>query len=847
MSGKSTPTKSQSQDKEQLVFKDNPAAYPKREVLEVETFDDRASASNRKMSKTRGSTIWTTDNKAKHLSKNFNEIMGIVPVTPRKSDLISLIVLLAIPVFLFILGFSGVGYGIRVFRFLSQNPNYGSYGFVMAFFIGSCMYMLDGEYWDGEYDRTFWSCECLQKFKPLNKFRKLILTVASVFFISGVLFRVEDYPYGPICIFLILLVLYITGVKRLVMGKSYDTRQYVGTLPIPLVVTATWTFVWWVIWTNQEPRGIKGSYRIWSPSVSPEYVAWSAETKLHYAERIKCTEDADIDDKTEDIYSACLSPFMIWSTPAVVAFALVIFALTAYVLDPNDAHGAPKMVGQFILVLLFGMWCSASLSGAGSVLTTAILAFVFASLIAVCGFVVYTCGLEMFKEPDKQPFVLKMKAKYGGMADVLRGLLIVTCAPLILGFFALSFINQLIRKLPCIPITKRLDDSDRHLMLTKIGSAMYTNMTTWKWTDVLVYALYWGIFFFTCNVIISQFTILFLSWLIVYIAEFSLMTVSAIFFVVGFIMFMLPPVPGVPVYLSSGIILIAAGEKTYGLSGSIIYAFIFCMVLKLMAVVGQMYLFGVPLGKYVSVRRTVGVNTPLVRTMKVVLSKPGFSIAKVTVLTGGPDWPTSVMCGILNLNVFQILLGTLPVALLILPTILAGSYFYLSDRDPKFQTLATIFAATAALVQSGSMLVAAYYLDKAAIVYKDEIDAMPLDEEVRIADEAAAVRKLRYAAATEWSVQPCFAKFLLILATFLMVICCYIVQLVPCFEPYELTSRIRTLPGGKWYNLIIWPQGFVAIAFFCASFFVFVIYNKWSTCRANRFEMPPAVATEEKT
>jgi len=29
---------------------------------------------------------------------------------------------------------------------------------------------------------------------------------------------------------------------------------------------------------------------------------------------------------------------MLWSTPATVAFALVIFALTAYVLDPNDVN-----------------------------------------------------------------------------------------------------------------------------------------------------------------------------------------------------------------------------------------------------------------------------------------------------------------------------------------------------------------------------------------------------------------------------------------------------------------------------------------------------------------------------
>jgi len=57
--------------------------------------------------------------------------------------------------------------------------------------------------------------------------------------------------------------------------------------------------------------------------------------------------------------------------------------------------------------------------------------------------------------------------------------------------------------------------------------------------------------------------------------------------------------------------------------------------------------------------------------MKIVLSKP-MSVAKVSILVGGPDWPTSVMCGILHLDPVGVLLGTTPVALLILPTILAA-------------------------------------------------------------------------------------------------------------------------------------------------------------------------------
>ena len=39
----------------------------------------------------------------------------------------------------------------------------------------------------------------------------------------------------------------------------------------------------------------------------------------------------------------------------------------------------------------------------------------------------------------------------------------------------------------------------------------------------------------------------------------------------------------------------------------------------------------------------------------------GFALGKVCILVAGPDFPTSVLCGILKLNVPQMLLGTTPV------------------------------------------------------------------------------------------------------------------------------------------------------------------------------------------
>jgi hypothetical protein len=530
-------------------------------------------------------------------------------------------VFMAAPVVLFVVGFSALGYGFACYKFLTANAAVGTACMGVVGVLALNLYLLDAECWTRD---------------AMVKVRQWSMVALSALFACGILMQVESYGYGPLCIFLLLFVGYVVALKPLVLGAAASHREYVGLLATPLLALAAFVFVWWVVWTNQS-SGASG-YRMWSPSVGAEHVNWGPDTKRYYAQKMDCEVELT-EEAVEDVYSSCLGAFLLWATPAAVAFALFVFALAAHLLDPDDAHGTPKLAVQLIFVFLFGVWCTASLSGAGAVITTAVFAFILAGLLAVFGFVAYAFGLEMFQHPTEQSFVQKLVHKYGGMADVLRGLFVVTCVPVIGGFFAASVLNQTLRQRPWLRgITKPLDDSDRLLRLTKVGHGLWVSMGHWQWTPVLVYALYWGIFFFTCNVIISKFTVLFLSWLIICIQDFSLLVVSAIFFGIGFLMFMAPPIPGVPVYLTSGIILVAAGEASMGLAGSILYAFVFCMVLKLLSALGQMYVFGVPLGQVVAVRRAVGVNSQLVRSMKLVLSEPGMSMAKVSILTGGPDW-----------------------------------------------------------------------------------------------------------------------------------------------------------------------------------------------------------------
>ena len=114
------------------------------------------------------------------------------------------------------------------------------------------------------------------------------------------------------------------------------------------------------------------------------------------------------------------------------------------------------------------------------------------------------------------------------------------------------------------------------------------------------------------------------------------------------------------------------GKDELGLIWSNVYAVAVSLGLKLLATFLQQKMIGELLSKNVGVRQMVGINSTLIRAMKLVLQDKGMSFAKVAILCGGPDWPTSVLCGIMGLDLLPVLLGTLPIITLILPTVLTG-------------------------------------------------------------------------------------------------------------------------------------------------------------------------------
>lgn len=190
----------------------------------------------------------------------------------------------------------------------------------------------------------------------------------------------------------------------------------------------------------------------------------------------------------------------------------------------------------------------------------------------------------------------------------------------------------------------------------------------------------------------------------------------------------------------------------------------------------------------------------------------------------------------MRLSLFQIMVGTLPIVVLIFPTCLMGALLYMASLDsdtgnpeiPWSGTAATVCATFAAAVQFGSMIVAAYYLEQAGEQRRDEVDAIEIDKEVKEADERDEHFKKCYETATQWRSIPIWSKGILVSSVICITTSCYLVQFFSglCFVEHDLTDSIYDNLDGNVANLFL-PLGWVAVGLFFVSIFFQWIFTAW--------------------
>jgi len=194
----------------------------------------------------------------------------------------------------------------------------------------------------------------------------------------------------------------------------------------------------------------------------------------------------------------------------------------------------------------------------------------------------------------------------------------------------------------------------------------------------------------------------------------------------------------------------------------------------------------------------------------------------------------SVMCGILRLNVPQMLLGTSPVIFVLSPCVLAGAFLgrATGNGESVEDMLAQVFTAAAACGQMGSMLMAVHATTAVVDSHAEELARpRPEHECVRLLTEREAKYQAVYKAVTRWAALPAWLKAVVVPAAALMLLSGSAFAFLGdmCFRPFTISSRIydpiekRGLGGNPW-EIVLQP-GWYALAIFTVAWVLHVAFS----------------------
>lgn len=276
--------------------------------------------------------------------------------------------------------------------------------------------------------------------------------------------------------------------------------------------------------------------------------------------------------------------------------------------------------------------------------------------------------------------------------DWARALAVTLLLPAFVVLVLLSFVNQAVRR--CRGL-----DSGKGLLTAKV-SGFVAEIRTWNWIAVAKWS-YLVATFVICGKLAPTFVSVLLARMSLAMEGLGFWAICAATFGLGMFLFMLPPVPGPPIYLFGGYVISPAWEHSdpqlaFWLGSAA--CILLCLVLKLSACAVQQKLIGECLGSRQWVRETCGVHKPFIRAVEAVLRRPGLSFGKCMILCGGPDWPTSVLAGILRLSLWQCLLGTLPIIFSVVPLALTGSFLVKRNDGQLWERGGQVMALMTALV-----------------------------------------------------------------------------------------------------------------------------------------------------
>lgn len=794
---------------------------------------------------------------------------------------------------LFSVVYTELGFGASIYRFLASHHDLYAYTSSITVGVFLALYMLDFRYW------------------AHNAATYVVGAAFVLAFLLSATFIFKSQPQAPVAIFYIGSPLVYCVVYRTLFAKTH-LYNYMMSMSAVLLISGVACTVVTLIWATEGeygfgPAKVKGGFwwgdgsklefrarlrvcdmsncTLYSEQLSageditasayacPEVPSTQCEMYGTYGVKCLCLPEHEVEEDSAcatfnavdpTMYEEhCLAAFMLWACPFIGSGITLVFgvicALLARTVDEVEtgtAGGLHPGTKVFLNIMVFGVlaiYTAASIAGASMKAASLVTTFAFLT-IGIC---VATIGISigwhsMEQQLETIPIVAKLQE--AGHSDILKAIVVIVMGVPGLGYLFMSFVNQIFRRI--LPCTKDVEGTERTLVVTQLAHNQLDAVKHWNWTSVLSKVVGVGFFYFIFAVGVGKFTNLGLSALNTELASEGLGFVTFVYMLVGWLMFLLPPVPGIPVYLTGGIVLAnramrsfcdeatedcgsgsgSGNASTGGVSASfwlgVGYASIVACLVKGLAILGQQKVIGAKMGGKVAVRRMVGVNSVTIRAIKKILERPGLPVNKMLILVGGPDWPTSVLTGILGLSYKQMVLGSSPFLLSISVTVLAGALMLKAGESPQLGAAASAMLFIASLVQGGCLMAALVAIQDTAVQYKDELMAEPMDEEVLALDKVEEVKATLQHKCTHWTVLPKWVKGLLISEFVLMKVSLVMFVFAgdSCFYDVEVTTDITLAPLYGDALQLVRPLGRIGFAIhFSAVLLHYFVFKRWAS------------------
>jgi len=529
--------------------------------------------------------------------------------------------------------------------------------------------------------------------------------------------------------------------------------------------------------------------------------------------------------------------FVRWCSPFLVALLHALIGLFLRLRSrmhriDNFVIAELKLVGMTLVLLALFTWLAASVAAGDAGLSKMILRIsVVVGVAAVC-YMVWSLGPASIIDSCSSAEAVNLLMPVIS-SDWAKAAFVIIFLPLFPVFVVIEVFHMSVRCRIQGVLTQW--ERSRHHWITDEGAVAIDNIGSWHAAGVLTKSIWLGILYFLVQVGCGRGVVVFLAWVGEWSVNYSLPAILGILFGIGLMLFMLPPVPGCPIYIIAAILVTKRFEDggTHFIFGCLL-ATALCMAIKLAAVAMQQKLIGEPFSTSIAVKKFIAIYTPEMKAIRHILSKPGLRFDKVVVLCCGPDWPTSVLTGILNLPVLQMLLGTLPVVVVLLPFTLSASFMVHASRlqeqslrQRRYEGLANAMLLLSMMLQMGGMLLIAHFTSLKREEFRAELaaGAWMRDPQEREVLERVGLDEARRQA-TRWRALPQVLRLVLALGALAASLVVHII-LLPFVKPFKDFSLEDKLSEVQGVHFLINAPGWVAIALLCFSVTCLAIFELW--------------------